>query len=151
MVSPSSSQVLSASYLQVISPEEALLPCSPKQSKGSVATIVKLFLGIICSLLALASYLTLSRQVLLILPQHCAIAAIGLTIALILIGIVYLCIGEDKESAPKENWMLVTLLQKPQLSEDQQEQQSSHKAEECSEPAFSDEPPPYQSVVEMKL
>ena len=100
MVSPSSSQILSASYLQVISPQEALLPCSPKQSKGSVVTIVKLFLGIICALLALSSYLTLSGQYILILPQHCAIIAIGLAIALVLFGITYLnCLMEDKESS----------------------------------------------------
>lgn len=151
MVSPSSSQILSASYLQVISPQEALLPCSPKQSKSSVVTIVKFFLGIICALLALSSYLTLSGQYILILPQHCAIIAIGLAIALVLFGITYLnCLMEDKESSPQEKWMIITLLPKPQFPEDQQEIQNSLKAAECSEPVFSDEPPSYQSIMETK-
>lgn len=151
MVSPSSSQILSASYLQVISPQEVLLPCSPKQSKGSVVTFVKFFLGIICALLALSSYLTLSGQYILILPQHCAIIAIGLAIALVLFGITYLnCLMEDKESSPQEKWMVMTLLPKPQFPEDQQEIQSSLKAAECSGPVFSDEPPSYQSIMETK-
>lgn len=150
MVSPSSSQILSASYVQIISPQE-VLPCSPKQSKGSVVTIVKFFLGIICALLALSSYLTLSGQYILILPQHCAIFAIGLAIALVLFGITYLnCLMEDKESSPQEKWMVMTLLPKPQFPEDQQEIQSSLKAAECSEPVFSDEPPSYQSIMETK-
>lgn len=150
MVSPSSSQILSASYVQIISPQE-VLPCSPKQSKGSVVTIVKFFLGIICALLALSSYLTLSGKYILILPQHCAIFAIGLAIALVLFGITYLnCLMEDKESSPQEKWMIMTLLPKPQFPEDQQEIQSSLKAAECSEPIFSDEPPSYQSIMETK-
>ncbi|AGW38826.1 hypothetical protein CPE2_0408 [Chlamydia pecorum W73] len=150
MVSPSSSQILSASYVQIISPQE-VLPCSPKQSKGSVVTIVKFFLGIICALLALSSYLTLSGKYILILPQHCAIFAIGLAIALVLFGITYLnCLMEDKESSPQEKWMVMTLLPKPQFPEDQQEIQSSLKAAECSEPVFSDEPPSYQSIMETK-
>ncbi|ETF37986.1 hypothetical protein CpecG_0671 [Chlamydia pecorum MC/MarsBar] len=150
MVSPSSSQILSASYVQIISPQE-VLPCSPKQSKGSVVTLVKFFLGIICALLALSSYLTLSGQCILILPQHCAMIAIGLAIALVLFGITYLnCLMEDKESSPQEKWVVMTLLPKPQFPEDQQEIQSSLKAAECSEPVFSDEPPSYQSIMETK-
>ncbi|KZN26662.1 hypothetical protein [Chlamydia pecorum] len=140
-----SPHVLNASYLYIASPQEASLPCSTPPSKNAIVSIVKLFLGIISVLLALASYLTLSGQYILILPQHCAVVAIGLAIALILFGITYLsCLL--KESAPQAKWMVVTLAPPSQFPDDQQEVQSTHKTT-CSE-SLSDEPPSYQSIME---
>lgn len=145
-----SPHVLNASYF-IASPQEASLPCSTTPSKNAIVSIVKLFLGIISVLLALASYLTLSGQYILILPQHCTIVAIGLAIALILFGITYLsCLLEDKESAPQAKWMIVTLAPQPQFPDDQQEVQNTRKAATCSEPMLSNEPPSYQSIMETK-